>query len=319
MAGGLVFLSVVAAAPVSADAPPRVVVTAKPLALMVDEITQGVTAPEALDLVRLAQLAPAAMRRALSSARLVVWVGPFHRPRLTPVLAGQTTIGSLPLFDVRGVRLMGLPRPVTPGVKPNVPQVEPPEKKSVSTRRREISARDLHHKYPDPYIWLDPRNAIAMVQAITVRLSAIDPAHGRRYRRNSAALVSRIEALDQELQGRVVSMRKIAFVALDRSFQYFERQYDLEPKVRLHDASDPMTAQEATVARRKLAAARIDCVIMPTTAAQGSAIVKGLNIRVAWIDPYGRDQRKAGGYPAFLRSVADRFTFCLTGRRPPSR
>lgn len=302
-----------------ADAPPHIVVTATPLAMMVADITRGVTEPETIDLAKLAKLSPQDMRKALGSAKLVVWVGPFHLPRLTPVLSGQRKINSLPLFDVRGVRLMGLPEPVMPGVKPDPPQIKIEKNKAVAARRREISAKDLHHKYPDPYIWLDPRNGIAMVRAITTRLSAIDPAHGRLYRRNGAALISQLEALDQEVQMRVVPLRKDSFVSLDRSFQYFERQYDLEPKLRLHESNTPMTATEAGAAHRKLAASRIDCVIVPTTAAHAKAVVNGIKVRVAWIDPYGRDLHRDTRYAAFLTSVAERFATCLTGRRPPSR
>lgn len=303
----------------AADAPPRIIVTAHPLALMVSEITSGITQPETLDSVRLAQLPPEAMRRSLNDPQLVVWIGRFHRPRLVPVLAGQRKISSLPLFDVRGVRLMGLPEPVKPGVKAAVPKNKIPRKSQVSRRSREISARDLHHKYPDPYIWLDPRNGIAMAKAITVRLSAIDPENGRRYRRNSAALISRIEALDQEFQVRVVPMRKIEFAALDRTFQYFERQYNLTPKLRLHNSVRAMTAAQATAARTKLVGARLRCVIIPTTAAYGATIAKGVRMRVAWIDPYGRDLPKTATYSDFLRSIADRYTACLTGSRPPTR
>jgi ABC-type Zn2+ transport system substrate-binding protein/surface adhesin len=238
---------------------------------------------------------------------------------MEPVLKGQTAISSLPLFDVRGVRLMGLPTPVKPDVKPDPPQIKVPQNKQVAQMPRQISVSDLHHKYPDPYIWLDPRNGIAMVRAITARLSGIDPENGPMYRRNSAALVSQIEALDQELQVRFVPVREAPYVALDRSFQYFERQYDLEPKVRLHDSNTAMTEQEAAAAHRKLAAARLPCVVMPTTAAYGKEVVKGMPLRVAWVDPYGRDLHRRDGYAVFLRSVADRLTACLTGRRSPAQ
>ena len=309
------------AEPARADAPPHVEVTARPLALMLAYIMKGIAKPQMVDQVKLAKLKPVEMRRAMGDTRLVVWIGPFHQPKMVPVLHGQKAISSLPLFDVRGVRLMGLPEPTKPGVKP-VDQSDLPKKSRVAERRREISARDLYHKYPDPFIWLDPRNGIAMVRAITVRLSAIDPGRGRLYRRNSAALISQIEALDQELQVRVVPQRRVKFVALDRPFQYFERQYNLSPTVRLDHSNRPMTAAEAATARQKLAASRLDCVIVPTTSARGSQIVRGLKIRVAWIDPYGRDKgtgkEKPRSYAAFLRSVADRYTTCLTGRRPPS-
>ncbi len=321
VAAGFCLAAAALARPAAADVPPHVEVTARPLALLLADVMKGVGAPRMVDAVQLAKLTPEAMRTALGDTRLVVWIGPFHQPRMAPVLKGQTAISGLALFDVRGVRLMGLPEPAKPGVKP-ADKSDLPNKSPVAARRREISARDLYHKYPDPYIWLDPRNGIAMVRAITVRLSAIDPGRGRLYRRNGAALISQIEAFDQELQVRVVPMRRIKFVALDRTFQYFERQYNLQPTIRLDDSNRPMSPAEATQARRKLAGSRLDCVIVPTTSARGAQIVRGLKVRVAWIDPYGRDKsvrdKKAKTYVAFLRSVANRYTTCLTGRRPPN-
>ncbi|MGE0734609.1 MAG: metal ABC transporter solute-binding protein, Zn/Mn family, partial [Alphaproteobacteria bacterium] len=80
------------------------------------------------------------------------------------------------------------PRPVGPRLDPG----------THLTRKRpdpkEVKKEDLQVGNPDPYIWLDPRNAVALVRAIAGTLSQIDPANARLYQRNAAALIANIES-----------------------------------------------------------------------------------------------------------------------------
>jgi zinc transport system substrate-binding protein len=79
----------------------------------------------------------------------------------------------------------------------------------------------------DPHVWLDPRNAIAMTNAIASDLAAVDPLHAAGYRDRATAIVSSLDALDRETEARIKTWRAHGFVSFHGSFTYFAKRYGL--------------------------------------------------------------------------------------------
>ncbi len=81
----------------------------------------------------------------------------------------------------------------------------------------------------DPHWWHDPINAIAAVGEIGDALARADPAHAQAYRRNAAAYVAKLRALDRELAAcfaRVPrAQRKL--VTNHDAFGYFAARYGI--------------------------------------------------------------------------------------------
>lgn len=82
----------------------------------------------------------------------------------------------------------------------------------------------------DPHWWHDPRNAIAAVELIAERLTAVDSADEAIFEENAARLGSQIERLDRQiadcLGGIDRAQRKL--VTDHEAFGHFARRYGLE-------------------------------------------------------------------------------------------
>lgn len=84
------------------------------------------------------------------------------------------------------------------------------------------------HEY-DPHIWLDPENAIGMVNNITQELCDIDPQNAGFYKNNAQEYISKLHNLDEEIKSTIKSTKnnKIAFGGTF-AYAYFVKKYNLE-------------------------------------------------------------------------------------------
>lgn len=106
----------------------------------------------------------------------------------------------------------------------------------------------------DPHVWLDPRNAIAMVRTIETAFAAAAPATAEQFHRNADAYVARIEALDKELETRIstIPRAKRRIVTDHDAFGYFAARYGVTvvgtviPS--LSTAAEPSAKELATLA-----------------------------------------------------------------------
>ncbi len=89
---------------------------------------------------------------------------------------------------------------------------------------------DQGEKQPDPHVWGDAENAIAMVQAIRDRLSALSPEDRDEFIENAARFTQQLQQLDrwivQQIQTIPANQRQL--VTTHDAFQYYARAYGLE-------------------------------------------------------------------------------------------
>ena len=92
-------------------------------------------------------------------------------------------------------------------------------------------AREGQHAHetgePDPHIWLSPRNAAIMADAIAAAFAAADPAHEQDYRKNGAAVKAELEQLDKELADALAPLKGKKFFVYHPAFGYFADAYGL--------------------------------------------------------------------------------------------
>jgi zinc transport system substrate-binding protein len=81
---------------------------------------------------------------------------------------------------------------------------------------------------PDPYVWLDPQRAQLIAKAIAEEMARADVAHASAYRARSSTLEKEIEALDKEVELRVLTWFSKSFVPLRDAYAYFADRYHLE-------------------------------------------------------------------------------------------
>ena len=105
----------------------------------------------------------------------------------------------------------------------------------------------------DEHIWTSPRNAIAMVKAITDALCAIDPLNADEYRSRADVYIGEIALLDEEFKTLVAGAERKKIVFGDRfPFRYFTDAFGLEYRAAFpgcHTESDISVATMAYLIR----------------------------------------------------------------------
>lgn len=93
----------------------------------------------------------------------------------------------------------------------------------------EESEIESHHHEYDPHIWLNPQNAIGMVNNITDELCNIDPENASYYKENAQNYIEQLNLLDTDIENTIKksSKNKIAFGGTF-AYMYFIKRYNLE-------------------------------------------------------------------------------------------
>ena len=79
----------------------------------------------------------------------------------------------------------------------------------------------------DPHIWVDPLNAINMVENITAGLVEADPANKSYYEHNAGEYCQQLMDLHKDYQDRLTGARGKEFVTSHDAFGYLAKQYGL--------------------------------------------------------------------------------------------
>lgn len=106
-----------------------------------------------------------------------------------------------------------------------------------------------HHHEFDPHIWLNPQNAIVMINTITDEFCSIDAENESYYKKNAEELIAQINELDIEIQQTIdsSSKNKIAFGGTF-AYAYFVNKYKLEYVTAYHSCGE---SAEPSVAKVK--------------------------------------------------------------------
>ena len=210
------------AAPVTALAGPRVVVTVKPLHSLVAGVMAGIGEPELI--VRGAgsphtyQLKPSEARL-LESAQVVFWVGaPLEAFMEKPLAALGAKARVVTVLRSPGIVL----RPGRAGGA-----WDGGDRHGRAPREGPAGAGDHGGAELDGHLWLDPANARVIAREAAAVLGQLDPGNRSRYAANAAALVARVDALDDGLQATLAPVRDIPYVVFHDAYQYFEARYAL--------------------------------------------------------------------------------------------
>jgi zinc transport system substrate-binding protein len=168
---------------------------------------------------------------------------------------------------------------------------------------------------PDPHSWLDPENAIAMVRAVVLTLSEVDPAHGAAYRANAARETDALAALDRELAGQLAPLHGRPYLVFHDAYRYFEARYGLAPAGAVTVGPErPVGPRRIVELRTAIARDHISCLFLEADFPPklASTLSEGNALRTGELDEVGA--RLAPGpalYPALLRGLAYALSQCL--------
>ena len=301
-------------APSAAAEPTKVVVTIKPLHALVAQVMAGVGVPELL-VKGSASPHTYALRpsetRALHGADLFVRMSETVEP-----------------FTARIVRSL----PDTVGV---VTLQEAPRLKLLSRRTHPTFERHNHanagngehgHGHApggsdavDGHAWLDPDNAVAMVDRIEQALSAKDPANAAAYKTNANALRAKLEALAAELDRDLKPIASRPYIVFHDAYQYLESRYGLNVVGSISISPEvPASGKRLTELRRKIDELGAVCVFAEPQFGTRLVdnLIEGTSARSGTLDPEGgRLEPGPDLYFTLMRRLAWDLKGCLS---PPA-
>lgn len=172
-----------------------------------------------------------------------------------------------------------------------------------------------HHGAGDMHFWLDPDNAVHMVEAIAASLSEADPENAATYAANAEQAVAGLEALSGEIETALAPLADRSFIVFHDAYQYFETRFGLTVagSITVSPEVAPGAARIAEL-RGRLAELGATCVFAEPQfePAVVQTIIEGTEARAGILDPEGgtippgRDH-----YAQLLRNLATGLTDCL--------
>ncbi|MDT8442055.1 MAG: zinc ABC transporter substrate-binding protein [Desulfuromonadales bacterium] len=211
-------------------APPRVVVSIKPLHSLVAGVMQGIAEPALLvkggGTPHGYSLRPSEARL-LADADLLVWVGPELESFLAT--ASRTLSGKARQLRL-AEQLAGQLLPARAGGD-WAEHTDDDDNHGHGQHAHDADhADDDRHEHAgdnDPHLWLSPLLAGAIVDQTVAVLSELDPANQGRYRDNADAVRQRLDRLHAELRERLTPVREVPYIVFHDAYQYFEQTYGL--------------------------------------------------------------------------------------------
>jgi zinc transport system substrate-binding protein len=296
----------------SADAEaPQVVASIKPIHSLVVGVMQGVGEPEYLVMGAGSEhgysLRPS-QAAALSRARAVFWVGESLEAFLAkPLEALPTDAAVVALSTVEGVAT----HPTREGGMW--------EDHAHEHEHADEDAADQGHGVVDLHIWLDPHNAGAMVDAIAMALSAVDPAHAATYQANASKIHNQLAALDLDLRERLAPIGDRPFVVFHDAYHYVEDRYGLNAvgSIMVDPQRRPSAGRLGEI-RAKLEELDAACVFAEPQfePALVDTVIEGTSAKKGVLDPLGAGL-EAGPQQYFqlMTGLADSLVTCLGRQR----
>ncbi|MHC3473334.1 metal ABC transporter substrate-binding protein [Streptomyces sp. 7R007] len=97
----------------------------------------------------------------------------------------------------------------------------------------------------DPHIWLDPVRYAQVAEGVGKAFEKADPGHAADYKKNTAALVKRLDALNTQFKDGLAGTKSKVFITTHAAFGYLAERYGLteEAITGLDPDSEPSAAR----------------------------------------------------------------------------
>jgi len=286
---------------------PRVIVTLAPFHALVSAVMQGTGQPILLLKPSASPhhytLRPSEMRL-LRQADLIFWGGPELETFLVKSLASiGPTCRIMALDQTPHLSLLPLRRSVQ--FEQACGQVHAEHSPHIPVTK----AKDMH-------FWLDPHNAIRLVDIIESVLSEMNPPNQAQYRENAKRFKIRLAALDQQLKDKLKPIQSKPYIVFHDAYQYFEYRYGLRAvgAINIHPEIPP-SIERLRVIRSMIANSKAQCIFREPQFKSHivDVIAHEAQVSIGELDPIGEPAEEGGlGYLNLLEDLADSFNNCLT-------
>jgi zinc transport system substrate-binding protein len=171
------------------------------------------------------------------------------------------------------------------------------------------------HKGKDPHIWLDPRNAALIAQALAERLAQLKPESADLFIHNAQAFSFAIQQLDEQLRQQLTPVKEVGFAVYHEGYGHFVGRYGLHQVAYVTYMPERRPGAKHLQELRALMAKEGECLFMEPFYKVNAMeeIATSLGLRVGLLDPIG-DQR-VSSYEQLLQHLAQGFLTCLANGR----
>lgn len=170
------------------------------------------------------------------------------------------------------------------------------------------------HLYGDPHIWFGPDEALAIASSLVDILVQRDALHAAQYQANLAVFASQLRLLDSELRARFSAASEKKYLVYHDAYSYFEAHYGLTHVAQVTEQPDSKPGAKSLLKLRKLIPnGEALCLFIEPQADRGivSLLQENSELKIYQLDPMATDfEINATAYLAFLRDTADRFGEC---------
>lgn len=282
---------------------PNVLTTIKPLQLISQAITDGVTESDVL-------LPPGASphshslrpsdARKLHSADVIFWVGPDMESFLTRTLPSAEKAKVVAMMESDSITL-----------RKN-------KEDDGHDHHDHDHGHDHHHDHGefDPHLWLSTDNGRAMAKVMTETLTELDKEHASQYKANLQKFLKTLDDADERNQKKLVGLEKTPFFVFHDAYGYLQDQYDL--KIGGHFTLNPEQqpgARHLTNLRDTLKSTGKTCIFREPQfqPAYIDRITEGLDVKVGVLDPLGEDiKAEPDGFAQFINTLVDNIKECMS-------
>ncbi len=174
-----------------------------------------------------------------------------------------------------------------------------------------------HHVGDDMHVWLNPENAIKIVEFAAVELGKIFPQSKPLYEANAQLTIQRIKQLDEKLRTKLSTITDKPFIVFHDAYQYFEHHYGLKAAGSITlEPNEAASPKRIAQIRQKIAQARISCVFKEPGFSNRliSTIAEGNEVTIGVMDPLGTELTPGSElYFYLMEKMADSLSSCLEG------
>lgn len=296
----LVLLPVFQALAVSAAPEQEILVSIKPLAMLVQGVV-GDTLP--VKVLMPGNVSPHDFSlkfsdlRSLNQAGLVVWVGPELESPLRKPLAEE------------GGRVLQLS--VLPELQWPAPDQEEDDHLQAADEHHD---HEDHHYGKDPHLWLNPANARVVARAIEGQLSQLFPVHAALFRGNLQQFLVALDDFDRRAEDHLAPLRNRGFVVTHDGYGHFVQYFGLQQLASIQLGSGQHQGARHYAEMLSLGQA-VTCVFAePQLNSKAAAhLATQLGAKLGELDPLGREiPLGESSYLAFMDDLVNRFSTCLT-------
>ncbi|MET0013409.1 MAG: zinc ABC transporter substrate-binding protein [Sedimenticola sp.] len=231
---------------------------------------------------------------------VLFWSGATLEPRLGKQLteSGQAAVS---LIDAAGVHQLAKRTPVD-WIGPN--EDEDPHMESLGKGYGMVQTIRPEGVIDTNY-WLDPLNAMAALEAITMVYQGLDQRNHWAYQANSDQIVQALWELDIRVNKLMHEALDKPFVVLQDELQYFEQRYKLTTVPAGGSAQDIVD---------KARARGVNCVVAAEPLDQHlKSVLDQASLNSVVLDPLGQEMpRTTGGYFEWFGKLASKLNSCIT-------